>query len=137
MLRILVAVAVTGALFLALDFVWLTRMAEFYRRAIGGILVEPFRVAPALAFYVIYVCGIVGFAVHPALTQGGGVLYAFLAGAGLGLVAYATYGFTNNATIAVWPLHLTLVDTAWGSFATAVSAALATLILTRFFGGAA
>lgn len=134
MTRLLVAFAVTAVLFLALDLVWLTRMADFYRRAIGSIMIEPFRFAPALVFYLIYVCGIVGFAVHPAVSHGGGAAYAFLAGAGLGLVAYSTYGFTNNATIAVWPLSLTLVDTAWGTFATATSAALATLIVSRIFG---
>lgn len=137
MTRVLVAFLVTAAIFLALDFVWLTRMSDFYRRAIGTILADPFRLAPALAFYVIYVCGIVGFAVHPALTHGGGWIYALIAGAGLGLVAYATYGFTNNATLAAWPLHLTLVDTAWGTFATAASASIATVIVARIFGGAA
>lgn len=48
----------------------------------------------------------------PAL-EGGGVAKAALNGAVLGLVAYATYDLTNQATLRDWPLTLTLVDIPW------------------------
>ena len=55
-------------------------------------------------------------------------------GALFGLVAYATYDLTNQATLRVWPAHITLIDMAWGAFATAtasVIAVLATRLIVR------
>jgi hypothetical protein len=37
----------------------------------------------------------------------------------LGLVAYATYDLTNQATLKDWPLAVTLADLPWGAFVTA------------------
>jgi len=37
-------------------------------------------------------------------------------------VAYATYDLSNYATLKNWPLGLTLLDMAWGSAVSAVSA---------------
>ena len=47
---------------------------------------------------------------------------AAINGAVLGFVAYATYDLTNQATLKVWSLHLTLIDLAWGTTLTSVSA---------------
>ena len=43
-------------------------------------------------------------------------------GAALGFVAYTTYDLTNQATLRAWPLHVTLIDLAWGTFLTASAA---------------
>ena len=40
-------------------------------------------------------------------------------GALLGLVAYATYDLTNQATLRDWPWRVTLADLCWGTFVTA------------------
>ena len=37
-------------------------------------------------------------------------------------MAYATYDLTNQATLIVWSLKVTLPDLAWGTFLTAVAA---------------
>jgi uncharacterized membrane protein len=50
---------------------------------------------------------------------------ALLRGAFFGLVAYATYDLTNQATLRDWPWHVTLVDLAWGAFVTGTSCAIA------------
>ena len=42
--------------------------------------------------------------------------HAILNGALFGLVTYATYDLTNLATLKDWPLLVTVVDLAWGSF---------------------
>ena len=55
---------------------------------------------------------------------------AALRGACLGFVAYATYDLTNQATLIVWSLKVTLPDLAWGTFLTAV-AAMAGLAASR------
>ena len=49
-----------------------------------------------------------------------------------GLFAYGTYDLTNLAVVQDWPLRLTFVDLAWGTFASAVSAG-AGLALTRWW----
>ena len=60
-------------------------------------------------------------AVLPALREGS-MLRAATLGAIVGLVAYATYDLTNQATLRVWPAHLTLIDLAWGTCVTAAAA---------------
>lgn len=105
--------------FLLLDGAWLSTMAaQLYRPAIGHLMREDFDVGAALAFYAVYLSGIVGFAVRDAADARS----ALLRGAALGFVCYATYDLTNQATLAGWPWHVTVVDLAWGSFVTAVSA---------------
>ena len=47
---------------------------------------------------------------------------AVLNGALLGAICYATYDLTNQATMKVWPVHVTLIDIAWGAFASALAA---------------
>lgn len=120
---LLFAYGATALVFLVLDAVWLSTMAaRLYRPAIGHLMADGFALAPAAIFYVVYVLGIVVFAVAPAL-QTGRWTSALGLGALLGLVAYATYDLTNQATLRAWPWHLTLADLCWGTFVTAVAAA--------------
>ena len=49
-------------------------------------------------------------------------------GAFLGLVMYATYDLTNLATLRDWPLKITLIDLAWGSFVTGATSGIVTRI---------
>jgi uncharacterized membrane protein len=112
----------TGFAMLALDAVWLTFMSEnFYRPRLGNLLAPSFKIAPALAFYAIYLVGVTRFAVLPALREGGWERAA-LDGALFGLVAYATYDLTNQATLREWSSTVTIVDLLWGSFLTSVAA---------------
>lgn len=123
--RLALAYAATAAVFLALDAVWLSTMYErLYRPAIGHLLRDGFAVAPALAFYAVYVAGVVAFAVRPGLAAGRAAVAA-AHGAGFGFVAYATYDLTNQATLRDWPWGVTLADLCWGALATAAAAAAA------------
>jgi uncharacterized membrane protein len=116
------ALAFAALAFLALDAVWLTTMASrLYRPEIGHVMREDFDAWAAAAFYAVYLCGMVGFVVMPA-TSGRG---AAMRGALFGLVAYATYDLTNQATIRNWSWTVTLADLCWGTFATACAAAVA------------
>jgi uncharacterized membrane protein len=56
---------------------------------------------------------------------------AALRGASLGAFAYATYDLTNQATLAVWPVHVSLADIAWGTFASATASAVGALVWSR------
>ena len=71
----------------------------------------------AVVFYLLYIAGILVFAVRPALANGDWRTAA-LFGALFGFFAYATYDLTNFATLKVWTLRVTLLDIAWGTFLT-------------------
>jgi uncharacterized membrane protein len=114
-----VAFIAAAVVFLLLDAAWLTTMASrLYRPAIGHVMREDFDTLAALAFYAIYLTGLVVFVVQPATDA----RMALARGALFGLVCYATYDLTNQATILRWPWHVTFIDLAWGAFVTAVSA---------------
>lgn len=127
-----IAYVATGVVFLAIDAVWLTLAAQrLYRPLMGDMLLEGFRLVPAMLFYLIYIAGIVVFAIAPALASERWTTAA-LHGAFLGLFAYATYDLTNQATLRNWPLAVTVADLCWGTFLTA-SAATIGFLITRAF----
>jgi uncharacterized membrane protein len=134
-LQYIAAYALTALAFLGLDAAWLTTMADrLYRPALGNLMLEKFALGPAAAFYFLYVAGIVGFAVAPAVAAGS-ASGALLRGAALGLLAYATYDLTNQATLRGWPWSVTLADMAWGTVATGVAAWIAAAVMLHFQKG--
>jgi len=113
-----------------LDALWLRwALPNFYRPNIGELLADNARLAPAAVFYLAYIGGIVWFAVRPALANGLGS--AALNGALLGALCYATYDLTNQATLKVWPVQVTVVDILWGGFATCVAATCAAFVAQK------
>ncbi len=123
MLKWIAAYIGSGLAFAAIDFVWLSTMTErLYKPVIGPIMAPKPDMIAAVAFYLIFIGGIVFFAVAPALREGAWTRAA-LNGAVLGFVAYATYDLTNQATLAVWDVKLTILDLIWG---TVLSTAAAT-----------
>ncbi len=131
MIRYLIAYPVTAVVFLAVDYIWLSRAMGFYRNSLGDLLAEKPNLLAAAAFYSIYFVGIVVFAVMPAARNGGWVSASLLGGL-LGLVAYATYDLTNLATLSRWSPVVTVVDMVWGTFVTAL-ASVAGFMAIRFF----
>lgn len=116
--------------FLAFDALWLgVVMRSSYQRHIGHLMAEKVNWTAAVVFYAIYLAGIVFFAIRPALEDPErAILTAALHGALIGLMAYATYGLTNLATLREWPATMVWVDTAWGVFITGTTATVATWI---------
>ena len=101
--------------FFAIDMVWLGLVAKgFYRRQIGSLTRESVGWPAAIAFYLLFILGLVVFVVAPAMDDGSW-LRALLLGALFGLIAYATYDLTNLATLRDWPLLVTVVDLTWGA----------------------
>lgn len=126
-------IAYLGALLsmLALDAVWLGLvMPSVYQAAIGHLLLPEPRWGAAIVFYLAYPVGIVVFAVLPAFRA---VLprQAWLLGGLYGALAYATYDLTNLATLQGWPVHIVVIDIAWGTFISAVAAACGLAALRR------
>jgi uncharacterized membrane protein len=123
--RIAVAYAATLVAFLLLDAVWLATMAErLYRPAIGHLMRDGFAWQPALLFYALYILGLVVFGVAAGLERGSSTVAAGRC-ALFGLIAYATYDLTNQATLQGWPWIVTLADLAWGTVASGVAGAVA------------
>lgn len=121
-MRFIIAYFATLIVFLGIDYFWLTRVARrLYVENIGDLLLENPKLGAAAAFYMLYVVGIVVFAVSPAL-KAGSLPTALLFGGLFGFLAYATYDMTNYATLKNWPFTLALIDMAWGAAITAFSA---------------
>ncbi len=128
-----VAYLAAGALFLACDMLWLGLIArDWYRTQMGDLLSPNPSLAAATAFYLLYLVGVVYFAVAPALSSGQWTT-ALLTGALFGLIAYATYDLTSLAVTRGYPMPLALVDMTWGAVLTAASAT-AGFFAARAFG---
>ena len=110
------------AAFFVIDMLWLGLVARgFYRKQLGFLLSPNVNWVAAIIFYLLFVAGLLVFAVVPGL-QAGSIKKGLLLGALFGLLTYATYDLTNLATIKGWPLLVTLVDMVWGVLlATSVS----------------
>jgi uncharacterized membrane protein len=105
-----------------LDFLWLGFLAKgFIQAQIGPLLLDRPQWTPAVLFYVLYIVGVLIFAVAPGLETGSWTR-ALMFGALFGFFAYATYDFTNLATLKGWTVPLLVVDVAWGTFVTAAAA---------------
>ena len=106
-----------------MDGAWLALVApKLYRPIIGELMAGTVRPAPAIAFYLIYVAGLVFLAVRPAWRTGEWTT-ALVCGLVLGLVAYGAYDLTNHATLRVWSLKITVADMLWGALASGAGAA--------------
>lgn len=106
---------ITLAVFFMIDMVWLGVVAKgFYRRHLGPLMGPKVNWIAAMLFYLLFIVGLLVFAIRPALAAGA-PLNALLLGALLGLISYATYDLTNLATLKDWPMVVTLVDLVWGT----------------------
>lgn len=131
MMKWLIAYGSAALVFGILDFFWLRWAGpNFYRPAIGELMADSFRGAPAAIFYFFYVAGMVWFAVRPGMAEAS-VAVTALNAALLGALCYATYDLTNQAVMKVWPVHISIADIAWGAFATCVAASAATFVTMK------
>ena len=106
--------ALTVPVFFVIDILWLGVVAKgFYRRKLSFILSDDVNWAAAVIFYLIYIAGILFFAVRPALA-GNSWREAALLGGLFGFFTYATYDLTNLATIKDWPVSVVMIDLLWG-----------------------
>jgi uncharacterized membrane protein len=122
MIRYIAAYIASGAVFIALDFVWLAVIAQkLYQREIGTLLLEKPKMEAAVPFYLLYLAGVVFFAVRPALISANWTT-ALVTGAAFGFIAYATYDLTNMATLKGFSWSVVAADLAWGTFVTAAIA---------------
>jgi len=127
----LILYLITFAVFFAIDMVWLGLVAKgFYRRHLGPLLSPKVNWTAAILFYLLFIFGLLVFIVRPAVLAGAPAR-AFLLGALLGLIAYATYDLTNLATLKDWPLLVTVIDLVWGIVLGGTVSGLAALLGRR------
>ena len=129
--RIVLTYLMTTVVFFAVDMLWLGVVAKgFYRRHLGPLLAEQVNWTAAIVFYLLFIAGILVFAVFPALDKGS-LGRAVLLGCLFGLLTYATYDLTNLATLKGFPPIVAVVDLAWGTFLTGVVSTAGFLIARR------
>jgi uncharacterized membrane protein len=128
MTRYATAYAATFIVFCGLDFLWLGFVAKgYYQSQVGTLLLEKPNLPVAALFYILYIVGVLIFAVLPALEVGQWSRALFY-GALFGFFAYATYDLTNLATLKGWSPGLALLDLAWGAVVTGISATAGYLV---------
>jgi uncharacterized membrane protein len=131
--KYIIAYIATGVSFALIDSIWLSTMYKrLYQPEIGELL-GGLRLAPAVVFYLLYILGMMIFAVGPAL-QSGKWQTALVWGALLGFFCYMTYDLTNHATMKVWSVKVTVLDIIWGTVLTG-SASLAGWWVTTLITG--
>jgi uncharacterized membrane protein len=120
--KIIYTYLLTIPVFFAIDMVWLGVIAKnLYQKQIGHLLSPTVNWPPAVIFYLVYIFGIVYFAVLPGIEKDS--LKTVLINAALfGTIAYATYDLTNLATLKDWPTTIVYIDLLWGATLTSLVA---------------
>ncbi len=133
-MKYVVAYLVVAAVFLIIDYFWLSYvMKDMFDKHVGHLLAENFNMGVAAGFYLLFGAAIVMFCVSPALASGSWVT-ALLYGAAFGFFTYGTYDATNLATLKDWPVFLAAIDTAWGTGLTALSATVGYFVTKAIYG---
>ena len=114
----------TVPVFFIIDLMWLGVIAKgFYQRNLSYVLSPQVNWPAAIIFYLLYIAGILIFAVVPAVTKDSWQ-HAIMYGALFGFFTYMTYELTNLALLKDWPLNIVVVDIVWGmALCTAVAIA--------------
>ncbi len=114
----------TLIIFSIIDGTWLYFMGAQYKIWLSTLFAPQFNLVPAILFYFLYSAGLLFFVINPSLRNHTSLISVFLAGAFLGLCAYGTYDLTNQSVLRDWPLIVTVIDIAWGAFATGVACSI-------------
>ena len=134
--RWLLSYAVAAVIFAAVDVVWIGTVAgNQYQSHIGELLAPSANSSGAVAFYLIYVVGIVHYGIrpnHPDATMRERVTGAAL----FGFFTYATWALTALAVLKDFPAVVALTDIAWGVAVCSLVTWLTATLLRRMFARA-
>ena len=127
MLKYLITYLGTGLVFAALDAGYLTIAGTSVDRpTLDYALADTPDMPSAVAFYLMYIAGVLVLGILP--NKDATLGKAARTGALLGAFAYATYDLTNQATLKIWAIRITLIDICWGTFLTCVGCSVGWLI---------
>ncbi len=125
--------ALTIPVFFIFDMLWLGVLARnFYRNRLGALLRPDVNWPVAILFYLVFIIGILFFAVLPAKAVNS-LSRAVTLGGLFGFFTYSTYDLTNLATLKGWSEIVTVVDIAWGTVLCAC-VSTAAFVISRWIG---
>jgi uncharacterized membrane protein len=87
------------------------------------VLLDQFRLAPAIVFYLLQIVGMMVFVV-PRVPAAGDLGRVALFGALYGFFTYTTFDLTNYAVLRPWTLYLAVTDIAWGCVVSAAASVI-------------
>ncbi|KUM32531.1 DUF2177 family protein [Arthrobacter sp. EPSL27] len=113
--RWLLSYAAAAVIFAAIDVVWILTVANRqYESQIPHLMAPSVNGPGAVAFYLIFVAGIVHFGIRP--NDPDATLRQRVTGAALyGFFTYATWALTALAILDGFPAVVALTDIAWGA----------------------
>ena len=97
-----------------------------------GYLMTNLRPAPAAAFYLLYIAGLLYLVSLPAVKTGSAIL---IPAAVIGFMAYGTYEFTSYAIMKDWTFRMLATDLIWGTALTAASTWIGVVLTRMIFKG--
>lgn len=114
-MKFFITYIVTVPVFFIIDILWLGVIAKpIYNKYLGYIMSENIKWGSAITFYLLFILGLVFFAIYPAL-EVGSFWKAVVHGALFGFFTYMTYELTNHAIIRDWPWQIVVIDIIWGT----------------------
>lgn len=124
------AYGIALVIFLALDALWLGVIARtLYATRMGDLMSPNPRWGVAIAFYVLFVVGLVYFAISTGMATGSWQTAA-MNGALFGFFCYLTYDGTALAVIRGFDPGLAVTDTIWGAVLSGITSGATVLILS-------
>ena len=112
--KLLLGYFLTALVFFTIDLLWLGLIAKnMYNKLLGHLLAEQVNWPAAIIFYLLFIIGILIFAVLPAIEKES-LQHAIIYGVLFGFFTYATYDLTNLATLKDWPTKVVWIDILWG-----------------------
>lgn len=131
MMQVIKTFLVTFVVFMLIDLVWLGFIArKLYTKYLGYIMKKDVNWPVAIAFYIIFIIGLLFFVLYPAMGKDSWT-YALLVGMLYGFVTYSTYDLTNLSTLKDWPVQITIIDLIWGSTLSGLTSVISYFILNR------
>ncbi len=132
-MKYVTAYGIAVVIFLIIDAIWLGIIARgFYSSRMGELMLDQPRWGVAAIFYLVYVAGLVYFAISVGMAQDS-IGVAALNGALFGFFCYLTYDATNLAVLKGYDPVVAVVDVIWGTVLSGTVAA-GTLFAMRSFG---
>lgn len=134
-MKLAIVYGIALVVMLALDFIWLSATGNtIYRPNMQSLIREKVNLLPAVGFYALFAFALAYLIILPGISGNAVNLVDLSLRAGvLGLACYATYSLTGLSIIRDWPLNVSLIDMAWGTFA-AVATANATVLSLKLLG---
>lgn len=118
--------------FAVVDVGWIVGVVRpTYARHLPHLLADKVNLFAAVAFYLIFVAGIVYFAIQPSLEKS--MMEIVRDGALYGLFTYGTYALTMQAVLKDVPTVVVITDILWGMFLCAVVAGITSWIVPKLF----